>query len=56
MILADESIHYSLIKELRRLGVIDTELRGIFDIELIELANKRNMIILTESRDFLKNY
>ncbi len=59
MILADENIHYSLIKELRRLGsivfaIIDTELRGISDIELIELANKRSMIIMTRDRDFLK--
>jgi len=51
MILADENVHYSLIRELRNLGVdvllvVDGGFRGISDEGLIEWANRERKILL----------
>ncbi len=58
MILADENIPYSLVKELRKEGIVvkylTEEKRGITDEKVIELANKENLIILTLDSDFLR--
>lgn len=58
MILADENVHYRLIRELRILGVKVVALvdfkRGLKDSEIVELANKENLIILTADSDFLQ--
>jgi predicted nuclease of predicted toxin-antitoxin system len=58
MILADENVHYSLIKELRKSGIKVVALvdfsRGLKDREIVEFANKENLIILTADSDFLQ--
>jgi predicted nuclease of predicted toxin-antitoxin system len=56
MIIADENIDFRIIRELRNNNIevfsIAEELRGIIDIEIIELAKKTDFIILTEDKDF----
>ncbi len=59
MILADENVHYSLIRELKRLNVdvlpvVDTNFRGVADEELVEIANRTRRILLTRDSDFVK--
>ena len=57
-ILADENIHYSLVRELRRLGIDVVALvevrRGLKNGEVVELANREGLIILTADIDFLQ--
>ena len=56
MIIADENIDFRIIQELRKNGIevfsIAEEFRGIDDFEIIELAKKTGLIILTEDKDF----
>jgi predicted nuclease of predicted toxin-antitoxin system len=56
MIIADENIDSHIISALRDSGVevfsISEELSGIDDFEIIELARKADLIILTEDKDF----
>ncbi|RLE94681.1 MAG: hypothetical protein DRJ55_02650 [Thermoprotei archaeon] len=59
MILADENVHYSLVKELRRLKVdvlpvVDTDFRGVADEELIEIADRNGRVLLTRDSDFVR--
>ncbi|RLE90227.1 MAG: hypothetical protein DRN04_15425 [Thermoprotei archaeon] len=59
MILADENVHYSLIRELKRLDVdvlpvVDTDFRGVADEELVEIANRTGRILLTRDSDFVR--
>ena len=58
-LLADENIPWPLVKSLREKGlellwIPETGLRGISDLELVNLANRNGMIILTRDRDFLR--
>ena len=58
MILADENVHYSLIRELRNLSVdvlpvVDSSFRGISDGGLIEWANREGRILLIRDKDFV---
>jgi len=57
-VLADENVPYPLVRALRRHGVYvfwipETRFRGMSNSELLELANKRGLILITRDRDFL---
>jgi len=58
MILVDENVHYSFVRELRNLGVdvlpvVDSGFRGISDEGLIGWANREGRILLTRGKDFV---
>lgn len=56
MIIADENIDYKIIESLRENGIeafsVFEELRGIKDLEIIELWQRTGFVILTEDKDF----
>ena len=56
MILADENIHYFIIKTLREAGFtvnsVSENSKGIKDEEVIKRAIKNNYLLLTEDKDF----
>lgn len=56
MILADENIHYFIIKTLRDAGFtvisVSEISKGIKDEKVIEWAIKNNYLLLTEDKDF----
>jgi len=56
--LADENVPYPLVRALRRRGVYvfwfpETRFRGMSNSELLELANRQGLILVTRDRDFL---
>lgn len=55
-LVADESVDYGIIKELRRNGYevysIQDSHSGVADIEVLKIANKRNCLLITEDKDF----
>jgi len=56
--LADENVPYPLVRALRRHGVYvfwipETQFRGMSNSELLELANRQDLILVTRDRDFL---
>ncbi len=56
MILADENIHYHIIKALREASFsvisISENSKGIKDEEVIKKAIQNNYLLLTEDKDF----
>lgn len=56
MILADENIHYFIIKKLREAGFIVISVneisKGIKDEKVITWAIQNNYLLLTEDKDF----
>ncbi|MEX0569470.1 MAG: DUF5615 family PIN-like protein [Candidatus Njordarchaeota archaeon] len=57
-VLADENIPYPLVRALRRYGVYvfwipETQFRGKSNSELLELAGRWGLILITRDRDFL---
>lgn len=55
-IIADESVEFGIIKLLRQKGydveaIIETN-RGASDERVIEIANEKNALVLTEDKDF----
>jgi len=56
--LADENVPYPLVRALRRHGVYvfwipETQFRGMSNSELLELANRQDLVLVTRDRDFL---
>ncbi len=56
--MADENVPYPLVRALRRHGVYvfwipETQFRGMSNSELLELANRQDLILVTRDRDFL---
>jgi len=54
-------VHYSLVRELRKLGVdvlsvVDSGFRGISDEGLIELANRERKIYSLETKILLRGF
>ena len=57
-VLADENVPYPLVRALRRHGVYvfwipETQFRGMSNSELLELANRQDLVLVTRDRDFL---
>lgn len=57
-VLADENVPYPLVRALRRHGVYvfwipETQFRGMSNSELLELANRQDLILVARDRDFL---
>ena len=58
MILVDENVHYSFVRELRKLGVdvlpvVDGGFRGVSDGGLIGWASREGGILLARGKDFV---
>ncbi len=56
--MADENVPYPLVRALRRHGVYvfwipETQFRGMSNSELLELANRQDLVLVTRDRDFL---
>lgn len=55
-IIADESVDFEIVEALRKAGVevmAVVEMKpGISDDEVLEIANKLNLLLLTEDKDF----
>jgi len=55
-LLADESVDYGIIKNLRSLGIEILSIMeispGISDQEVLKLANQKNLLLVTEDKDF----
>lgn len=58
-LLADENIPWPLVRYIRgkrvdMLWIPETSYRGISDIKVIELANKKDRVVLTRDNEYLK--
>jgi predicted nuclease of predicted toxin-antitoxin system len=55
-IVADESVDYSIVKQLRQIGFevvsIQEETPSITDPEVLEIATRQNALLITEDKDF----
>lgn len=56
MLLADENLSISIVQALRKAGFetfsVFEELRGISDLEIIDIARRKKATVVTEDKDF----
>jgi len=56
ILVADESVDFGIINNLRQAGIsvfsISEEYSGIKDTEVLQIATKRNSLLITEDKDF----
>ena len=56
VLVADESVDFGIIKDLRRNGIsvfsISEDFPGIKDIDVLQISHERNCLLITEDKDF----